>query len=162
MPNLITPEHIQDILKRRVTILCRFEDTPQKLVRAEAWLDSTYLLADCISKPVDPSNFDKQKGIDYSTEEVRKLAEDKLWQLEGYVLYTQLRKNKSSTFIERLQEEVNLETARVQALHVFLDKGKPDYISEDDWADLQEQVEPQQKYVDVITKRLNKALAKQQ
>lgn len=97
MPNAVSPQHIQDIIKYRVSIVHRFEDHPQKLVRAEAWLDNSYLLCDAVSKAVDPNNFDQQKGIDYSTQDVLKLAEDKLWQLEGYKLYDQLYQEPTTT-----------------------------------------------------------------
>lgn len=93
----VSPGLIQAIMSTRVTIIHRVEEEPTKYVRAEAWLDGSYLLADAVSKAVNPENFDLELGMQYSEEEARKKAEDLLWQLEGYKLYDQLYRESTTT-----------------------------------------------------------------
>lgn len=40
---------------------------------------------------IDPENFDEKLGRKYAYEKAIKLAEDKLWELEGYLLASELR-----------------------------------------------------------------------
>lgn len=156
MTNTVTPEQIKEILDTRISLVHRFEVEPQKLVRTEAWLDNTYLLADAVSKAVDPENFDTDLGIKYSTENALKAAESALWNVEGYKLYDSLRKENGSTFLTRLQDEYAEVRIRTAKLETFLQKGRPDNISEDDWSDLQEQHFHQSNYEKVLAKRLQK------
>lgn len=64
-----------------------FGETPTKYVRADAWLDGSFHLATAISKSVNPDNFNEEIGIQYSTKDVLEIAENKLWELEGYLLF---------------------------------------------------------------------------
>ena len=53
---------------------------------AHAAIDG-FELALTTSPCVDPRNFNEAIGVNYSTEKVRRLAEDKLWEIEGMGLY---------------------------------------------------------------------------
>ena len=88
----VTKEFIDSLLNEVVvhTITC---STPTPHVLATAWLD-TFQLGTAISKAVDPANFNEDLGIEYSTKDVLKLAENKLWELEGYHLYKTLKGDK--------------------------------------------------------------------
>ena len=88
----VTKEFIDSLLNEVVvhTITC---STPTPYVLATAWLD-TFQLGTAISKAVDPANFNEDLGIEYSTKDVLKLAENKLWELEGYHLYKTLKGDK--------------------------------------------------------------------
>ena len=82
----VTPERIKELLAR-VRLHFTFGETPTKYVRADAWLDGSFHLATAMSKAVNPENFSKELGIEYSTKDVLNIAEDKLWELEGYRLF---------------------------------------------------------------------------
>ncbi|WP_180191058.1 Gp49 family protein [Acinetobacter sp. YH01006] len=82
----VTPERIKELLTR-VQLHFTFGETPTKYVRADAWLDGSFHLATAMSKAVNPENFSKELGIEYSREDVMAIAENKLWELEGYRLF---------------------------------------------------------------------------
>ncbi|WNO24163.1 hypothetical protein Scuro_02 [Acinetobacter phage Scuro] len=88
MTSKITPEHIDELMKR-VTVRIHTGETPTPHVMAVAWLDGKFHLATAISKAVDPANFSKELGIQYSTKDALEEAKKKLWELEGYKLYSQ-------------------------------------------------------------------------
>ena len=88
----VTKGQIDDLLSQ-VVVQTKTFDTPTPHVLATAWLD-TFQLGTAISKAVDPNNFNEELGIEYSTKDVLKLAENKLWELEGYHLYKTLKEVK--------------------------------------------------------------------
>ena len=88
----VTKGQIDDLLSQ-VVVQTKTFDTPTPHVLATAWLD-TFQLGTAISKAVDPTNFNEELGIEYSTKDVLKLAENKLWELEGYHLYKTLKGDK--------------------------------------------------------------------
>ena len=90
--NKIPKEYIDDLL-RKVEVHTTTCATPTPHVTAFAWLGD-FLLGTTVSKAVDPSNFNEDLGIEYSTKDVLKIAEDKLWELEGYYLYKTLKGDK--------------------------------------------------------------------
>ena len=87
--NKVTKEYIDSLLNEVVvhTTTCQI---PTPHVTAFAWL-GTFQLGTAISKAVDPNNFDEELGIQYSTKDVLQVAENKLWELEGYHLYKTLK-----------------------------------------------------------------------
>ena len=89
MSNKLTPEYIQSLMQR-VVVNTTLEYVPTAHVTAIAWLDGKFYLGTAISKSVDPLNFDAELGREYSTADVLKIAEQRLWELEGYKLYTKL------------------------------------------------------------------------
>ena len=88
----VTKGQIDDLLSQ-VVVQTKTFDTPTPHVLATAWLD-TFQLGTAISKAVDPNNFDEELGIEYSTKDVLKIAENRLWELEGYHLYKTLKGDK--------------------------------------------------------------------
>ena len=88
----VTKGQIDDLLSQ-VVVQTKTFDTPTPHVLATAWLD-TFQLGTSISKAVDPNNFDEELGIEYSTKDVLKIAENRLWELEGYHLYKTLKGDK--------------------------------------------------------------------
>lgn len=85
----ITLEHIKSLMQR-VEVVTEYSDNPIPHVTAKAFLDGSFFLGTAVSKAVDPANFDKELGFKYSTQDVLKAAEAKLWELEGYALYKSL------------------------------------------------------------------------
>ena len=88
----VTKGQIDDLLSQ-VVVQTKTFDTPTPHVLATAWLD-TFQLGTSISKAVDPNNFDEELGVQYSTKDVLQVAENKLWELEGYHLYKTLKGDK--------------------------------------------------------------------
>jgi len=82
-----------DSLLNEVVVHTTTSSTPTPHVTAFAWL-GTFQLGTAISKAVDPANFNEDLGIEYSTKDVLKIAENKLWELEGYHLYKTLKGDK--------------------------------------------------------------------
>lgn len=151
----VTPERIKALMAR-VTVTTVFHDEPTKHAISIAWLDGSFKLAENVNKAVDPANFDEQLAIQYSTEAVLREAEDKLWMMEGYKLYDYHM--APTTHVERLQTEYDENKLRLTKLEQFLDKGKPDWMSEEDWTDLRIQEAPQREYVNRVHVRLLKAV----
>lgn len=156
MSNKINQDHIDNILATRVTIYTKHVTTPTPYVEATAWLDNQFLLDTAISKAVDTANFDLELGTKYARDAAFQKATDKLWQMEGYALHNQLHKERTGTFLTRLQEEYKEVNERATKLATFLQKGQPDNISERDWDDLEEQYTHQSRYEEVLAKRLRK------
>jgi hypothetical protein len=88
----VTKEYIDTLLKEVVVHTTAWY-IPTPNVQAVAWL-GTFQLGTAISKAVDPNNFDEELGIEYSTKDALKIAENKLWELEGYHLYKTLKGDK--------------------------------------------------------------------
>ena len=88
----VTKEYIDNLLNE-VVVKTTAWYAPTPHVIAVAWL-GTFQLGTAISKAVDPSNFNEDLGIEYSTKDVLKIAENKLWELEGYHLYKTLKGDK--------------------------------------------------------------------
>ena len=88
----LTKKHIDDLMSE-VIVRTITNNVPTPHVTAFAWL-GTFQLGTAISKAVDPANFNEDLGIAYSTADVLKIAENKLWELEGYHLYKTLKGDK--------------------------------------------------------------------
>ena len=76
-----------DALLNRVEVHTTTCQHPTPHVMAIAWLDGKFHLGTAISKSVNPENFNEEIGIQYSTKDVLEIAENKLWELEGYRLF---------------------------------------------------------------------------
>lgn len=90
--NKLTKKHIDDLMSE-VVVHTTTSSIPTPHVTAFAWL-GTFQLGTAISKAVDPANFNEYLGIEYLTKDVLKIAENKLWELEGYNLYKTLKGDK--------------------------------------------------------------------
>jgi len=60
-------------------------DTTSTFVHA--YLDGKFFLASGFSGCISAENFNPQIGIEVAQKKAVQLAQDKLWELEGYVLY---------------------------------------------------------------------------
>lgn len=98
-----------------------------------------------------PENFDEEIGRSIA----RQNAKDKIWSLEGYLLKQKLHEVKSSNFLTRLiQEKADL-MVKVEKLGVFLGSGASQ-LGEVEFNDLAEQHEHMQKYLHVVSRRLER------
>lgn len=98
-----------------------------------------------------PENFDEEIGRSIA----RRNAKDKIWSLEGYLLKQKLYEIQSGNFITRLiQEKADLMT-KVEKLGVFLGSGAAS-LNEEERDDLIEQHEHMQKYLHVVSRRLER------
>lgn len=154
----VTPERIKALMARVTVTVVKHTEPTTHLV-AIAWLDGSFQLAVNVNKAVDPANFDEDMGKAIATSAVLKEAEDKLWMMEGYKLYDYHM--APTTHIERMQTEYDENKLRLTKLEQFLDKGKPDWMSEEDWTDLRIQEAPQREYVNRVHVRLIKAIGKE-
>ena len=151
----VTPERIKALMARVTVTIVKHTEPTTHLV-AIAWLDGSFQLAVNVNKAVDPANFDEDMGKAIATSAVLKEAEDKLWMMEGYKLYDY--NMAPTTHVERMQTEYDENKLRLTKLEQFLDKGKPDWMSEEDWTDLRIQEAPQREYVNRVHVRLLKAV----
>lgn len=84
----VTQEQIDALLNRMDvhTTTCQH---PTPHVMAIAWLDGKFHLGTAISKAdIATGNFNEELGIERSTRDVLEIAKNKLWELEGYRLFT--------------------------------------------------------------------------
>ncbi len=80
----ISPEHIQ-ALCNRVSHTFEVQGTT---TFCHAFLDGKFYLASGFSACVSPENFDLGIGRKIAFENMSTLARNKLWELEGYILYS--------------------------------------------------------------------------
>ena len=113
----VTKEQIEVLLSRVEvhTTTCQ-EPTPH--VMAIAWLNGKFHLGTAISKAVNPENFNEEMGIEYSTKDVLGIAENKLWELEGYRLFASNSQPKNH--IERMKLEKHELDLKLNGLKKFL------------------------------------------
>ncbi|OTG85826.1 hypothetical protein B9T31_09530 [Acinetobacter sp. ANC 4558] len=84
----VTKERIEALLNR-VEVHTTTCDTPTSHVMAVAWLDGKFHLGTAISKAdIATGHFNEELGIERSTKDALKIAENKLWELEGYRLFS--------------------------------------------------------------------------
>lgn len=85
-----------------------------------AFLDGKFFLATGFSACVNAENFDAGIGERLARSNAEKHAENKLWELEGYRLFTKPSQPKSH--IERMQVEKHELDVKLTALNTFLAK----------------------------------------
>lgn len=68
---------------------------------AHAFLDGEFLLASGHSACVSVENFDAELGMKIATENARKAAENKLWELEGYALRKSMKEREQYLAVPR-------------------------------------------------------------
>ena len=81
----ITPGHINDLMERVIFNIVVPEGTTSTF--AHAYLDGKFYLATGHSACVSPENFDAEIGQKIAMNKAEAMAKDKLWELEGYLLY---------------------------------------------------------------------------
>ena len=85
----ISLEHVQGMLERVEYFVEQPAGTTVTL--AHAFLDGKFFLATGFNACVDPDNFDAEFGKKYALQAAENLASNKLYELEGYRLYHEIR-----------------------------------------------------------------------
>lgn len=85
-------------------------------------------------------------------------AFEKMWAKYGFLLH----RKYCGTHIERMQNELDELFERLNKLSAFLDKSKPDFLDENEWALLHEQRTHMTNYFNVLNMRLDIAKSKEQ
>ncbi|QHJ79491.1 MAG: hypothetical protein [Caudoviricetes sp.] len=88
MSNKVSKERINHLLATSTAHYNRLHGTTTV---CQIVLQNGFQLVIGMSACVDPSNFDEKLGRQYAYEDALKKAESKLWELEGYLLASQLR-----------------------------------------------------------------------
>lgn len=101
--NRITPERIDSLLARVTYTYQVVQGTTATL--CIALLDGKFMLGTGFSACVDPLLFDKMKGEQLAKQDVDRMITKRLWELEGYRLYSKL--HDEPEYIARLAHEVN-------------------------------------------------------
>lgn len=91
----ITPDRINELMER--TTYC-YDVRPigSTTTFAHAFLDGEFYLASGKSACVSKENFNAELGMDIAKKNAEGCAREKLWELEGYTLYEQLRNTASA------------------------------------------------------------------
>lgn len=84
----VTKERIDHLL---ATSTAHFNKLHGTTTVCQIVLQNGFTVAIGTSACVDSANFDYQLGMKYSKEDALKKAEDKLWELEGYMLAMELK-----------------------------------------------------------------------
>lgn len=85
----VTLDHVRDMLPR---VQYRFEQPPgTTLTLCHAFLDDTFYLGSGTSACVSPENFNAEMGESNAHKNALRIATDKLYELEGYRLWQELR-----------------------------------------------------------------------
>lgn len=90
----ITPAHIQAMMDRVIYRSTLVEGTTSTFVHA--FLDGDFHLATGHSACVVKENFDAEIGVRIARTEAARMAADKLWELEGYLLRDRLAKGATA------------------------------------------------------------------
>ena len=83
----VTPDQINALMSQ-VSYVTEQRPGDTNTTFVHAFLHGQFHLATGMSACVDPANFDEAVGIDIASRKAAALARDKLWELEGYRLYT--------------------------------------------------------------------------
>jgi hypothetical protein len=67
---------------------------------AHVFLPGGFYVATGHSACVSAENFDADKGVEYATKDAYQKARDKLWELEGYLLYAVLNNQKAGRTLQ--------------------------------------------------------------
>lgn len=131
--------------------------TPTPHVMAIAWLDGKFHLGTAISKAdITTGHFDEDFGINRSTHDVLKIAENKLWELEGYRLFTTPTQPKNH--IERMKLEKAELDSKLNGLNKFLSTlgGENSPLLTDDQVDLlKAQQQVMTEYTNILASRIH-------
>lgn len=102
---------------------------------------------------VSEANFDEEIGKKYAYEQ----AFEKMWHPYGFLLKSKLGADSP---LARMEIEYDELVERISKLSVFLNKGKPDFLNDDEWALMKEQLEHMTEYSAVLKIRIDIAIAK--
>lgn len=101
---------------------------------------------------VDEANFNKEIGEKFAYEN----AFEKMWHPYGFWL----KQRTGGTPIDRMQIEADDLDDKLLKLEVFINKGQPEFLTDDEWALLKQQAEYMVLYRDTLGMRLDIAKSK--
>lgn len=82
----VSKETIDNLMKRVVFHkIMKPDDRP--ILFVHAYLDDSFYLGYGFSKAVNLANFNEVVGLEVATRQAEEAARNKLWELEGYLLY---------------------------------------------------------------------------
>lgn len=99
----VTPGQIDKLMER---VEYRSQSPIGTSTFVHAFLDGKFLLATGHSACVDPRNFNEEIGLRIATDEAKAKAREKLWELEGYLLY------RSQEAFVKLTDAVSMDLSR--------------------------------------------------
>lgn len=105
------------------------------------------------SSCLSAENFDETIGQDVAYEN----AFEKMWSHYGFLLKTQMGQD---TPLGRMKVEKAELYSKIEKLAAFLDKPKPDFLNEEEWELMQEQLTHMSEYYNVLKVRVEIAEAK--
>lgn len=88
----IPKERITELMSRVEWVIKPITDGDKTSTFVHGYLDGKFFLASGHSACVSPENYDAEIGTRIATENAKVAVENKLWELEGYVLYQSLKK----------------------------------------------------------------------
>lgn len=103
---------------------------------------------------VDEASFNKELGEKYAFEQ----AFEKMWLPYGFWL----KQKTGGTPIDRMQVEADDLDEKLLKLEAFVAKGKPDFLTDEEWSLLNQQAEYMVLYRDTLESRLEIAKEKQE
>ena len=144
-----------DSLKDRITYTTEQCPGGTTSTFVHAFLDGKFFLATGFSACVNAENFDADIGERLARSNAEKHAENKLWELEGYRLFTSPLQPKNH--IERMQSEKHELDAKLTALKAFLAKLGTDQVpllTDDQVYKLESQAEAMELYSTILGSRI--------
>ena len=143
-------------LKDRITFTTEQRPGGTTSTFVHAFLDGKFFLATGFSACVSAENFDAVYGERLARSNAEKKAENKLWELEGYRLFSMPQQPKNH--IERMQYEKHELDTKLNALNTFLAKLGTDQapLIDDNQAYL---LEEQSKYMTFYSNLLGERIA---
>ena len=150
----VTKDQIDALMDRVVYVNVQQPgDTTSTFVHA--YLDGKFFLATGFSGCVNKENFDAGIGLRLARSNAEKHAENKLWELEGYRLFTTPLQPKNH--IERMQDEKHELDVKLTALKAFLAKLGTDQVpllTDEQVYKLESQAEAMELYSTILGSRI--------
>ena len=144
-----------DSLKDRITYTTEQCPGGTTSTFVHAFLDGKFFLATGFSACVNAENFDADIGERLARSNAEKHAENKLWELEGYRLFTTPLQPKNH--IERMQDEKHELDVKLTALKAFLAKLGTDQVqllTDEQVYKLESQAEAMELYSTILGSRI--------
>lgn len=141
-----------DALKDRITYTTEQCPGGTTSTFVHAFLDGKFFLATGFSACVNAENFDADIGERLARSNAEKHAENKLWELEGYRLFTNTP--QPNTPQERVIVERKDLSEKLDKLKEFLSKDQPKFIDDNHWYILGVQEKTMQQYLNLLDERI--------
>lgn len=154
-PNKVCPSYITQLVQSLTFKFERVGDT--NVTGCWAFLPNGFQVGYGESACVDPNNFDFELGKKYAKERCIANSQNKLWELEGYLLAVTGYTSNSGSYVDRIERELAELTTKLNALNAFItsDKGI-EILSQEQLFILQDQAKHMQSYADVLAIRISR------